>query len=232
MSKKPQADNLPLPPLPETKFSCISIDPPWHFETRAPVKEPQSDRSPQKHYPTMSLEQIAQLPIRDIATKDAFVFLWITGPLVVNGAHTALMKRWRVTPVSTGFVWIKTTKNFDVNILGDTPLMAQDLHMGMGYTTRQNAEFVILGKIGNPKVARRDIRTFAALSIFAMARGSTCSPGRSGMAGNRGVGPIAKNSAPRPRILFERVSTPSACHAEQWDRSTSAVSVRSALTPV
>jgi len=170
MSKSPKADNLPLPPLPDKKFDIISLDPPWHFRSRAPVQNPESERSPQKHYPTMDLEHIAKLPIKDIASKDAYVFLWITGPLMVEGVHKSLFKRWGVRPVSTAFVWVKTKKTFDMTTLGDTPLFAEDLHFGMGYTTRQNAEFVMLGRIGSPSGIRKDIRQMILAPVSEHSR--------------------------------------------------------------
>lgn len=154
----PKADNLPLPPLPDQKFGVISIDIPWHFQTRAPVSDPNADRSPQKHYPTMDLEHAERLPIRDLALPDAHVFMWITGPLIAKGVHNRLFSAWGVHSSSTAFVWVKTTRNFDIGKLMTTPLFENDLHMSTGYTTRQNAEFVMLGRIGQPKRARADIR--------------------------------------------------------------------------
>ena len=157
MSASPRADNLPLPPLPDQRFPCVAIDPPWHFKTRAPA-DPAADRSPQRHYPTMDLEHIKQIPVRDIAAPDAHVFLWMTGPLIAQGVHNMLFRAWGVKPSSTAFVWIKLWRDFDMSQLARTPLLEQDLHFGQGFTTRQNAEYVILGRIGSPSRARADIR--------------------------------------------------------------------------
>jgi N6-adenosine-specific RNA methylase IME4 len=158
MSASPKADNLPLPPLPEERFGLISIDPPWHFRSRAPSQNPDSDRSPQAHYPTMDLEHIAAIPMKQIAATDCYVMLWITGPLMVAGVHNMLFKRWGCRPSSTAFVWIKLWNNFDMNQMLRTPLLEADLAMGTGFTTRQNAEFVMLARFGSPKILRRDIR--------------------------------------------------------------------------
>src|SRR3546814_12849052 len=76
--------------------------------------------------------------------------MWITGPLMVQGVHNRLFRAWGVRPSSTAFVWIKTTKNFDMIQLEKTPLFEGDLHLSTGFTTRQNAEFVLLGRIGSP----------------------------------------------------------------------------------
>lgn len=156
--RNPPADNLPWPVLPNERAGLLSFDPPWHFESRAPVTNPHVDRSPQKHYPTADLEHMKTIPVKELALPDAYVALWITGPLLVKGVHNILFRHWGVRPVSTGFVWIKLRDNFDAGALTSTPLLENDLAFGMGYSTRQNAEFCMLGRIGSPKVGRHDIR--------------------------------------------------------------------------
>lgn len=156
--KRPPADNLPWPDLPDERFPVLSLDPPWHFESRAPVANPDSDRSPQAHYPTADLQHLATLPIREIAAPDAHVFMWITSPLLIAGAHNFLFDAWGVKPSSLAFVWVKLWNGFDSEQLTRTPLLDQDIAMGTGFTTRQNAECCILGRIGSPRRARADIR--------------------------------------------------------------------------
>lgn len=164
MTASPKADNLPLPPMPVDedgqvrRFGLLSIDPPWHFRSRAPVQNPDSDRSPQAHYPTMDLESIAAIPMKQLALPDCYVMLWITGPLLVAGVHNMLFKAWGCRPSSTAFVWIKLWNEFDTEQLHKTPLLESDVAMGTGFTTRQNAEYVMLARFGSPKILRRDIR--------------------------------------------------------------------------
>lgn len=158
MSSAPPADNLPFPPVPDQKFGIISLDIPWHHETRAPLKDDAAIRTPQKHYPTISLDYAETIPVREMAAKDTWVHLWITGPLLVRGVHNRLFDAWGVTPSSLAYVWLKLWNNTDVEQYRRTPLLEQDLALGMGLTTRQNAEYVVLGRIGSPKRARADIR--------------------------------------------------------------------------
>jgi N6-adenosine-specific RNA methylase IME4 len=162
MTRSPPADNLPLPPPPEGAgtFKVISLDLPWHFESRAPSANPTSVRSPQKHYPTMDLAHCEKVPVREFADKSGcFVFLWITGPLMVKGVHNRLFRAWGVRPSSTAFVWVKTKKSFPGSVdVEPSTLFESDLHLSLGLTTRQNAEFVMLGRIGSPSRARADIR--------------------------------------------------------------------------
>ena len=167
MTKAPPADNLPFPPPPDERFGVIALDPPWHFATRAPVQNPASDRNPQTHYPTADLDHLETLPIKQLALPDCWVMMWITGPLLAAGVHTRLFRKWGVRPSATAFTWIKTRKGYPgaVDVEQHT-IFEGDLHFGLGFTTRANAEFVMLGRIGSPKVARRDIRQV----IFAPVR--------------------------------------------------------------
>lgn len=155
----PKAQNLPFPPVPDgPRAKLAMIDPPWHFETRSAVKVEANDRSPQKHYPTADLNHLKTIPMQEILDDDAWLVLWITGPLIVRGVHVILARAWGLQLSGMGFTWIKLWNNFETARLATTPLLEQDLAIGGGYTTRKNAEFAVLMKKGSPSVARRDIR--------------------------------------------------------------------------
>lgn len=156
--RAPAPDNLPFPETPPIRFKVAAIDCPWHFDTRAPVRAKGADRSPQKHYPTASVDHLKTIPMQDILDQDAWVACWMTGPLMVKGVHILLARAWGLQLSGMGFVWVKLWDGFDTDVFARTPLLERDLAMGGGYTTRKNAEFVVLMKNGNPKVARRDIR--------------------------------------------------------------------------
>jgi hypothetical protein len=50
-------------------------------------------------------------PFRRRLAKDAFLFLWITGPFLALGAHLFVMQAWGFTPSAIGFVWAKLNPN-------------------------------------------------------------------------------------------------------------------------
>lgn len=154
----PLPDNLPWPPLPHQRFACVSIDLPWHWKARAATHNPDVLRSPQKHYPTASIEHMLDIPVPEILAPDAHVFFWTTGPLLVEGVHLRFFDRWGLRASSLAFVWIKTGRNFDMKLLERTPLLDADLFMSLGFTTRQNAEFVVLGRRGNAKRNSASVR--------------------------------------------------------------------------
>jgi len=154
----PKPDDLPLPAIPAQRFACAAMDMPWHWQARAATRNHHISRSPQKHYPTMSIEAMRAIPMRDILLPDAHVFFWITGPLLIKGVHLDLFDAWGLRPSSLAFVWIKTKASFDMKLLERTPLLENDLAMNLGLTPRQNAEFVVLGRRGNASRLSASVR--------------------------------------------------------------------------
>jgi len=158
MSRAPQPDNLPFPPPPAVPAGFASIDCPWHFNTRGALLDPDADRSPQKHYPTASIDHLKTIPMREILAPNAHLAFWTTGPLLITGVHLDLFDAWGIEISSLMFVWLKTWNKFAMRTLTGSALLDQDMAMGGGYTTRQNAEFVILGRRGKPKRLDASIR--------------------------------------------------------------------------
>lgn len=122
--------------------SCrvIAADPPWLFKSNSAAKP---GRNARRHYKCMTLAEIAALPVKDYAADDCVLFLWITGPLLAKGAHLPIMKAWGFKPSGMGFVWIKLNKR-----AASLFFLESDIFMGGGFTTRKNAEFVVIGKRG------------------------------------------------------------------------------------
>ena len=83
------------------------------------------------------------------------LFLWIPGPFLVRGMHLPIMRAWGFEPSSIAFVWIKPNRKAFANrgFFLDETLFAK----GMGHTTRQNAEYVVLGRRGKPRRLRKDV---------------------------------------------------------------------------
>ena len=67
------------------KFATIYADPPWPYQNRA------TRAAAENHYSTMTIEQIAELPIQDVALDAAHLHLWTTllrnaGQITQSGA--------------------------------------------------------------------------------------------------------------------------------------------------
>lgn len=134
----------------------IAADVPWAYKVRS---EKGLGRSAEKHYATMHLHRIAQLPVEAHAATDAHLLFWVTGPFLAIGAHVPIMRSWGFEPTAIWGVWVKPTKShyhqghmfFDENI-------DRMWKMGMGHTSRQNAEFVVIGRKGNPRRLSKSVR--------------------------------------------------------------------------
>ena len=137
-------------PLPEGPFGCILADPPWHHKSRSP--KGQGRRSPSHHYPTMPLADIKALPVGDIAAPNCHLFLWTTGPHLEQAF--SVMKAWGFSYSSDVFVWVKLNPRQGDAMLYDDGSFA----VGMGYTSRKNTEYVLLGRKGRPVRMAKDVR--------------------------------------------------------------------------
>lgn len=80
-------------------------------------------------YPTMSLDEIAELPIKSMAAKDSCIFMWITTPLKYEIIQYDLFKRWGFKYKTTIF-WRKTAR------------------LGLGYYWRGAVEECLFGVRG------------------------------------------------------------------------------------
>ena len=69
--------------------------------------------------------------------------------------HLPTVRAGDFEPSSIAFVWIKPTRKAFANggFFLDETLFAK----GMGHTTRQNAEYVALGRRGKPRRLRKDV---------------------------------------------------------------------------
>ena len=61
-------------------YSCIVADPPWAYKKRMRGNMTKGEmRSVDfNEYPTMSVDEIAAMPVRELAAKDSHLYLWTT----------------------------------------------------------------------------------------------------------------------------------------------------------
>ena len=135
-------------PLPQDKFQVIYADPPWTFQTWS---EQGKGRSAENHYACMTLQQIRDLPVADLAAENCSLFLWTTDPVLPQALD--LIKQWGFTYKTIAFVWAKLNKNAP-----DTLWTADDFFTGMGYWTRANSELCLLATKGKPQRQSASVR--------------------------------------------------------------------------
>jgi N6-adenosine-specific RNA methylase IME4 len=108
LSKRSEAQpHAVLPPLPDARYDIAYLDPPWLY-----YGSPTKDAAAGKHYPLMSLEQLAALDVRRILNKRAAAFVWATCPRL----HYAikLIEAWGLHYRGVAYVWVKVNKRGDI----------------------------------------------------------------------------------------------------------------------
>ena len=88
------------------KFGTILADPPWRFHNRTGKVAPEHRRL--NRYDTLSLEEIAALPVRDCALAAAHCYLWVPNALLPEGLH--VMSAWGFI-YKTNIIWHKIRKD-------------------------------------------------------------------------------------------------------------------------
>ena len=113
------------------KYNIIYADPPWSY------KDKKCNGNCESHYKTMNIEDICNLPIKNIADKDCVLFLWVTYPMLNEGLK--LIEEWGFKYKTIGFQWIKQNKS------------GKGLFFGLGRWTRGNSECCLIAVKGKPK---------------------------------------------------------------------------------
>lgn len=102
-------------------YDVILADPPWRYNFSK-----SNSRKIENHYPTMTSREIMDLPVGQIAAKQAVLYLWATNPKLVEALE--VMKAWGFQ-YRTAAVWDKE-------------------RIGMGYYFQSQHELLLVGKRG------------------------------------------------------------------------------------
>jgi len=88
------------------RFATILADPPWRFTNRTGKMAPEHRRL--SRYGTMTIEDIAGLPVSKIAAPTAHLYLWVPNALLPDGLR--VMQEWGFT-YKANIVWHKLRKD-------------------------------------------------------------------------------------------------------------------------
>lgn len=91
----------------QKKYRVVYADPPWAYNDACESGGIQA-RGASGVYPTMSLGEICELPIKNITADDAVLFLWVTSPLLEDSFK--VISAWGFAYKSS-FVWDKVKHN-------------------------------------------------------------------------------------------------------------------------
>ena len=115
------------------KYKVIYADPPWSYKAKNPTASKGGAKGSgysagvNYYYDTMSIEDIQNMPIKELANKDSVLFLWAVNPLLPEAFAT--MRTWGFK-YKTTITWHKMRCK------------------GMGYWFRGHTEFLLLGVRG------------------------------------------------------------------------------------
>lgn len=105
-------EEIETPKLPEGEYNVIYADPPWQYNVGEQHGEEGTTQETtlKTHYPSMSIEEICELPIPDIVAENAVLFLWATSPLVWSQEAFQVINSWGFQAKAC-FVWDKVKHN-------------------------------------------------------------------------------------------------------------------------
>jgi N6-adenosine-specific RNA methylase IME4 len=106
------------------RWPIILADPAWRYE-----KLGHTERAVENHYQTMPIDEICALPVAEIATSTAVLFLWCPGAILAAGWAHRVADAWGFALVSQ-LVWDKG-------------------HIGVGSWVRNRHENVMIGVRGD-----------------------------------------------------------------------------------
>jgi N6-adenosine-specific RNA methylase IME4 len=93
------AGNAALPS--SRRYPLIYADPPWNFHAWGTDGD---GRDIDQHFPTMALDDICKLPVRELATNDAVLYMWTTSAHLMESFR--VLDAWDFEYVSN-IVWVK-----------------------------------------------------------------------------------------------------------------------------
>jgi len=124
------SDDL-LEDIGKQKFATILADPPWQFQNRTGKMAPEHKRL--SRYPTMTLQEIKDLPVEAIVKDTAHLYLWVPNTLLADGLQ--VMENWGFT-YKTNLIWYKVRKDGGPD------------RRGVGFYFRNVTEMILFGVRG------------------------------------------------------------------------------------
>ncbi len=123
--------------LAEDSYGTILADPPWRFKNRTGRIAPEYHRL--HRYPSMSNDEIKDIPVPDLADSQSHLYLWVPNALVETGLE--VLKHWGFE-YKTNLVWFKVRKDGGAD------------GRGVGFYFRNVTELILFGVKGH-------LRTFS-----------------------------------------------------------------------
>src|SRR4026207_2545159 len=130
------------------RFGASLADPPWQFQNKTGKVAPEHRRL--SRYATLTLDDIKQLPVAQVAADAAHLYLWVPNALLPEGL--AVMQAWGFR-YKSNLVWHKVRKDGGSD------------GRGVGFYFRNVTELLLFGVRGRdartPAPGRRQVNLLA-----------------------------------------------------------------------
>jgi N6-adenosine-specific RNA methylase IME4 len=126
--------------FPLRKYEIIYADPPWQYN------DPKNNDPKMGGitYPTMTLNDICEMPVRDISERNCSLFLWATMPMLTEALQ--VIHSWGFKYTTCAFTWVKLNPS------------GEGIYSGLGHWTNGNAELCLFAKKGAPKRIAKNVK--------------------------------------------------------------------------
>lgn len=95
----------------EGVFRVLLVDCPWQYGDSGVINGTAYGKA-ERHYPTMSIDDLCRLPVASHTMTDAVMFFWVTSPfLMLKPGPREVIEAWGFE-YKTGMVWHKARHNF------------------------------------------------------------------------------------------------------------------------
>lgn len=116
----------------DNRFATILADPPWQFQNRTGKMAPEHKRL--SRYPTLTLKEICDIPVKDYTQDRAHLYLWVPNALVGEGLK--VLESWGFK-YKSNIIWYKIRKDGGPD------------RRGVGFYFRNVTEMILFGVKGN-----------------------------------------------------------------------------------
>jgi N6-adenosine-specific RNA methylase IME4 len=124
------------------RYRCICADPPWLANTTSGRRRAGKTSGSLRYYehtpdpyPKLSVDEIAALPVADLAADRAHLFMWVVDEFLADGSADRIARAWGFVPTRKLIVWSKR-------------------NAGLGHPVRAAHEMLLLAQRGKLPFAR------------------------------------------------------------------------------
>ncbi len=122
------------------KFKVVVADPPWAFSDK--LKMSAVKRGAAANYRTLTVDDVAALPVAEWVQKDSILALWVPSSLLADGLR--VLEGWGFVQKQV-YTWVKETRRGGIAF-------------GMGRQFRGATEHALVGTRGSPKPTSKSER--------------------------------------------------------------------------